>query len=1070
MKKISIVITLFFVTFFSVAQKIDLSNMKALRLRNIGPGGMSGRVTSIDVNLKTDAIFIGTASGGVWRSTSGGTDWEPIFDKESTQSVGSVAINQKNPSEIWVGTGEGNPRNSHNSGAGIFKSIDGGKTWKNMGLTETKTIHRIIIHRDNPDIVYVAALGSAWGANEERGVFRTTDGGKTWKKILYANDRTGCADLVADPSNPNKIIAAMWEYGRKPWAFNSGGKGSGLFVTFDGGDSWEQRTEKDGLPKGELGRIGIAIARSNPEVVYAIVEAKENALFRSDDGGFKWKKIAEKGIGDRPFYYSEIYADPKNENRLYTLFSVVNKSEDGGKTFETLLPYYGVHPDHHAFWIHPDRPDYLIEGNDGGLNITHDRGKNWQFVEKIPVGQFYHVSVDNDIPFNVYGGLQDNGSWAGPSSVWRYGGIRNSDWQEVMFGDGFDVLPRRDNNRYGFAMSQGGELNMYDRKTGENTYIKPIHADEKIPLRFNWNAALAQDPFRDLGLYFGSQFVHKTKDAGRSWQIISPDLTTNDTTKIRESKETGGLTPDITSAENHCTILCIAPSPEDENVVWVGTDDGNLQLTQDGGKTWQNLTKNLPNCPASAWIPQIEVSQKNAAEAFVVVNNYRRNDWQPYLYHTKDFGKTWKRLADGKKVGGFCLSVVQDLEEPNLIFLGTDVGLYVTFDGGENWNKYTAGDFPSVPVTDMKIHPRDGDLVLATFGRAIWVLDDIRPLREIARSGGKTMSQDFKLFTAPDAYLANYRSFDGIRFPADGYFQGENKATAARMTVWLNPKANFSKKKDEKTMEKNGEKKDEKGSKKFPTSDEKKKVKIQIFAPNGDTLRTFSTEIDTGINRINWNLERKGVRYPSAYEPPKEDEEPRGRSVFPGIYKVVVTLDSLRKDSTTVKVNADPRSATAIADLEAQEKAMLDYEKIIGKATEAAKRLREVEKIIKIADDQLNNAPDSVKQDISKSGKILKDSIAEIRKIYFGPSEQKGINHSSSTLDGTVWRAISYLDASNGRPTPTAEIAVAQAQKALCNWIESINKFFEKDWASYQKKVEKAQFSLFKKYELIKTE
>ncbi|MFT7451746.1 MAG: photosystem II stability/assembly factor-like uncharacterized protein, partial [Patescibacteria group bacterium] len=560
------------------AQKIDVSQLEGLKIRNIGPAGMSGRVTAIDVNLKNpQIIFAGTASGGVWQTENGGISWKPVFDEAPLQSVGSIAINQKNPAEIWVGTGEGNPRNSHNSGDGIYKSIDGGKTWMDMGLKNTRLIHRIIIDKENSNTVYAGVLGSAWGPSKNRGVYKTTNGGTTWKKILYIGEEIGVADMVVDPSNPNKLLVAMWEFGRKPWTFNSGGKGSGMHLTYDGGKTWKKITPKEGLPKGELGRMGLAFAPSKPNIVYALVEAKENAFYKSTDGGEKWKKMAtDDKIGNRPFYYSDIFVDPHNENRIISIHSVITKSEDGGKTFESFVGW-NVHPDHHAFWIHPDDPNFMIDGNDGGLNISYDGGQNWRFAENLPLAQFYHIDYDMEIPYNICGGMQDNGSWVGPSSVWKRGGIRNSDWQEVLFGDGFDVALRHDDSRYGWGMSQGGYLSYFDRLTGHTQYIRPAHPDGE-KLRFSWNAALAKVPNTSCGIYYGSQYVHRSLDCGQSWEIISPDLTTNDSTKQKQD-ESGGLTKDVTAAENFTTILAIAPSPVDKDVIWVGTDDGNLQLT-----------------------------------------------------------------------------------------------------------------------------------------------------------------------------------------------------------------------------------------------------------------------------------------------------------------------------------------------------------------------------------------------------------------------------------------------------------------------------------------------------------
>ncbi|MGA9239914.1 WD40/YVTN/BNR-like repeat-containing protein, partial [Robiginitalea sp.] len=503
-------------------------NMKLagdLKPRNIGPGGMSGRVTAVDVvTSEPDIMYVGTASGGLWKSTSGGIKWVPIFDNESTSSIGAVAVHQANPSVVWVGTGEGNPRNSLNGGSGVYRSLDAGRSWELMGLEETRHIHRIIIDPNDPNTVYVGAIGSPWGEHPERGLYKTTDAGQTWEKILFANNKTGVADMVMDPTNPNKLLVALWEHKRDPWFFKSGGEGSGLHMTHDGGKTWKALGEKDGLPKGDLGRIGLAIAPGNPEIIYALIESKKNALYKSQDGGFTWKKINDKSdIGDRPFYYSDIFVDPQNENRVYSVFTYVNVSEDGGKNFEQLMPAYGadngVHPDHHAWWIHPDDGKFMIDGNDGGLNITRDGGRTWRFIGNLPVGQFYHISVDNEFPYNVYGGMQDNGSWRGPAYVWRAQGIRNSYWQEIAFGDGFDVVPDLEDSRYGYAMSQQGFVRRYDWMTGNDYSVRPTPPDADTELRFNWNAGIGQDPFDSKTVYFGSQFVHKSTDKGLTWEV-----------------------------------------------------------------------------------------------------------------------------------------------------------------------------------------------------------------------------------------------------------------------------------------------------------------------------------------------------------------------------------------------------------------------------------------------------------------------------------------------------------------------------------------------------------------------
>lgn len=1078
--------------FLLFSQPLNLEHFKEIKPRNIGPAGMSGRVTAIDVVLsQPDVIYIGAASGGIWRSTSGGIDWEPVFDEAPLQSIGSIKINQNNPAEIWAGTGEGNPRNSQNSGEGIYKSIDGGKNWKRMGLENSRTIHRIILHRDDPATVFAGVTGSAWGPNSERGVFKTSDGGKTWRNVLFVNDSTGCADLVADPSNPNKLIAAMWEYGRKPWTFNSGGPGSGIYVSFDAGETWEKRTEKDGLPKGDLGRIGLAIAPSKPNIVYALVEAKENALYKSYDGGFKWQKMAssdndDSNVGNRPFYYHEIYVDPKNENRIFSLWSILSKSEDGGKTFQEWVGWK-VHPDHHAFWISPDDPDYMLEGNDGGLNISHDGGKTWRFVENLPLAQFYHITYDMSVPYRVGGGMQDNGSWIGPSAVWKAGGIRNTDWQEIYFGDGFDVGIRPDNGRYAYAMSQGGNLGYVDLLTGATKFIKPVHPEGK-DLRFNWNAGFAQNPFHDCGIYYGSQFLHKSLDCGDSWEIISPDLTTNDTSKQHQDKS-GGLTIDATNAENFTTIVAVAPSPADEQVIWVGTDDGNVQVTRDGGKTWRNVASQISGAKPGSWVPYIEPG-KTAGEAFVVISDYRRNDWKPYVYYTNDFGASFRRIVNEKQVEGHAFSIVQDPEVPELLWLGTDYGLYFSMDFGKNWQKWTNG-FPSVSTTDLKIHPREHDLIIGTFGRSAWILDDIRPIREIARTNGKVLQEDFKVFPAPDAWLAEFRSVDGIRFTGDALYSGNNRWPSAMLTLWVKPAPAKDVKKDkatEKPAGKNKPKKEEKpataeeemmqpeSEKEGETANKDKdrnskdsKVKVNVINAAGDTIRTFSTKVDTGMVRISWNLREDGVKYPSRREAKPDDDLPSGYEVLPGTYKLLLTYKG-KTDSTTVTVRTDPRMDVSTNKLMAQRAAYDDFNKIVEKATEGFQRLQELKKSIKLTDQALVNAPDSLKKEVAKLGKALQDSIEALEMRFMVPEGLKGIQRDPDNIVGMLYRTSTYISASGGAPNQSAKILITQTRSQVADVLKDINELVENDFKEYQQKVEAAQFSLFKKWEPLKLE
>ncbi|MFZ1749012.1 MAG: hypothetical protein WAU01_02420 [Saprospiraceae bacterium] len=1027
------------------------TDFKAMKFRNIGPAGMSGRITAIDVDLSNpNRIYAGAASGGVWLSENGGISWSPIFDEQPTLAIGAIKINQNNPSEIWVGTGEGNPRNSLNTGNGIYKSLDGGKTWKKMGLENTRTIHRIIVHRDNADIVYAASLGSPWGANQDRGVFKTTDGGKTWKKILFVNDLTGAADMVVDPTNPNKIVVAMWEHKRDPWFFNSGGKGSGLYVTYDGGDNFKKITTEDGMPAGDLGRIGIAIAPGKPNIIYALVEAKENGLYKTTDGGKKWSLVSTKNIGERPFYYSELYVDPKNENRIFNVFTYITMSEDGGKSFRSIADYgNNVHPDHHAFWIHPDDPNYLLDGNDGGLTISRDGGANWYFAGNIPVGQFYHVNVDTDFPYNVYGGMQDNGSWVGPSAVLKRGDIRNNDFQELYFGDGFDVVPFRKDSRYGYAMSQGGNVGYYDRQTGKTRFIRPNHPDQNVQLRFNWNAAIAQDPNNDCGVYFGSQFLHYSTDCGETWSVLSPDLTTNDTTK-QKADRSGGLTMDATNAENHTTIITIAPSPVNKNVIWVGTDDGNVQLTTDGGKTWINHHKALKGLPLASWIPQIQVSGKNEGEAWVVANNYRRNDFSAYTYHTTDFGKTWTRIADDSQIGGFVLSIVQDHKEPNLMFLGTDAGLYVSYNKGLKWHHWNKG-FPQVQVNDMVIHPVEDDLVLGTFGRAFWVLDDINPLREIAAKGESVLSADFDVMTTASAYLVSYRSVDGVRFTGQGEFKGDNKAyDRISLNVWKKPAD-----KAKEDAKKEDTKKDDEGK------DKDKKVKVTIYDSANQPIRTFSRKIEDGLNRVSWGLETDGTRFPSRNEPKEDDDLPGGFDVLPGTYKAVLAFGA-KKDSVMVEVKADPRIKMTVKDLQDINKVYDQHTLLVKEAKSSYDVIVQAKKSISVVEKLLENQPDSIKKSMKTWHKSLQSKLDSLSSIYIEPENVKGIQRNPDQLSSVLFGALNYIRSSWSAPKGNALLALEKAKIMTTNATKAINNFVETDWKMYQEKVNNMTVKIFK--------
>ncbi len=1012
------------------AQEVDMSVFHGMQPRNIGPAGMSGRVTAIDVVLEdTDIIYLGAAAGGLWRSENAGHTWTPIFENELAASVGDVTIFQKNPDIIYVGSGEGNPRNSQNSGWGMFKTIDGGKTWQHLGLEQTRQIHRVIVHPDNPDVVVAGVTGASWGDSEHRGIYKTTDGGKNWEQVLYINDRTGCADLVVDPSNPNRMLAAMWEHRRWPSYFKSGGEGSGLYLTVDGGDTWKPVTQ--GLPKGEIGRIGLSYAPSHPDIVYAYVESKENAVYRSTDGGYTWERRSGKGedIGGRPFYYADIYCDTKNENRLYSIATEITVSEDGGKTWSVFAPGNQIHTDHHAWWSHPQDPEFIMVGHDGGFNVTHDRGKKWWFADNLPLAQFYHMRVDNQVPYNVYGGLQDNGSWRGPSQVRFKGGIRNLYWQRLSVGDGFDVVPDPLDNDYGYTMGQAGNLFRYHAPSGQLKRVKPVHPEGEY-LRFNWNAGIAIDPFDQKTIYYGSQYLLKSPDQGQSWEIISPDLTTDDPEK-QKFLESGGLTYDVTGAEFYTTIISIAPSPHEAGVIWVGTDDGNVQLTRNGGESWINLIDNFPGVPAGNWVAQIQPDQHEEGGAFVVFDDHRRNNWEPYIYHTTDYGKSWERIVDSEDVRGYALSFVQDPVAPELYFCGTEFGLYVSFDAGANWNEWTSG-YPTVPTQDMVIHPRDHDLVIGTFGRAFWILDDIRPLREMTQEGvSNIMEEDLHLFPVPPAYLVNIGESIGYRHGkvGDAYFNGENRPYGALITYHL---------KEVAEMEKD------------PDNPLAGKVKVEVLDDKGDLVRTLYRDAKAGVNRFNWNLERDGLRFPTQARPEKPQPPRGGNEIVPGDYRLRISYNGQEAEGA-VEVRKDPLLEITQEEMEAKDEMIVRLRERVREVTAVMDEIRNAE-----ADMQF------VRQKMQREGKLTEAMQTEMEKVgeelkafkeRIVSKDVQGIYRDPEVIVSQLYQTSYLLDSPLVAPSDNQRHQLELTEAAVEDLVQDFEAFQSGDYAELREKV-----------------
>lgn len=1073
-----------FTSFSVFGQQIDFSKMESLKPRSIGPANMSGRVTTIDVvRSSPEIIYAGSASGGLWKSESGGIDWKPIFDDNLALSIGAVAVSQKNPSIVWAGTGEGNPRNSVTGGYGIYRSLDAGKTWQLMGLEKTRNIHRIIIHPDDPNTVFVGAIGSPWGSHPERGVYKTTDGGETWEHILYVDEMTGVGDMVMDPSNPNKILVNMWQHRREPWFFTSGGPSSGLYMTMDGGKNWTKQSAKEnGIPEGDLGRMGLAFAHNNPSRVYALIEAKDNALYRSDDGGSNWEMVNDgNDIGNRPFYYFDLFVDPKNENRVYSIFTNVHRSEDGGKSFENIIPRNLIHVDNHALYINPDDPKYMILGNDGGMAITRDMGETWQFVENLPLGQFYHINVDNETPYNVYGGLQDNGTYTGPAYTWISEGLRNDYYYPIGGGDGFDVMADPDDSRYGYGQSQQGNVFRYDKLTGSSKRIRPTSDDEEIDLRFNWNAAIAQDPFDNSTIYFGSQFVHKSTDKGSNWTVISPDLTTNDSTKQRQDKS-GGLTIDATGAENHTTILVIEPSPTEQGVIWAGTDDGNLQITKDGGATWENVADNMKGVPAGSWINQIKASRYNNGEAVAVINNYRRFDFKPYVMKTTNYGRSWSPLVDENDVFGYALSFIQDPVEPNLMFLGTEHGLYVSIDAAKNWTKFENG-YPSVSTMDMVIQEREADLVLGTFGRAIYVLDDIRPLRVLANKGQEAvMSAEVTAIDAPTSYMVSTRSANGPANPGNATFEGENRPSGQAMIKFFAKKPEIPERPNRggragamagqgqgrpRAMAAAGGGRGRGGARGGAgAAAQGPKAKVEILTSSGEVIRTLEPTVEEGLNTVSWSYDE---------DPPENIEQPPlppgipaqfarffrigGAPALPGEYTVRVTVGETT-DEATIAFGMDPREEIEMDALIARRDFVKEIGPLMGDVTALGKRVTEkmeaVDKVIEALKGKTGEEADALKtknEEMKKQIKELSDAIGGGGGGFrFGRGGGDNLNGKVMGLSRTMTGSFDAPTASDRQDLSDYEAEYQELKTKVDEWIEA-------NWDNYLEEVKAFDFS-----------
>ncbi len=846
-----------------------------MQARQIGPAVMSGRIIDLEGHPTNNRIlYAGAAGGGVWKSVNGGATFNPIFD-EYPQSIGSIAVDPTNPDEVvWVGTGEIWTRNSVSVGEGIYRSIDGGVTWEDKGLKNSERISSIEIHPEDGNVLYVGVLGALWGDSEERGVYKTTDGGETWDKILFTNATTGCSDVIMDPNDPNTLYAAMWEFRRTGWSFSSGGANSALYKSTDAGASWNKI--HNGFPEGDLGRIALAVAPSNSQVIYAALEAEDDddkGLYRSNDGGASWDQLNKDfALVVRPFYFSRLVVDPKDEDVVIKAGLFGSISRDGGKTFRDFPPG-AMHADIHDFLFDLDDSDRLYAATDGGVYRSWDKGTTWDIVANMPVSQFYHISVDDAEPYNIYGGLQDNGSWYGPSA--SPGGIEARDWESIGIGDGFRVLKHPTKN-FVYSEMQGAnsvwriDLNRKNYKT-----IQPLPVKGDPKLRFNWNAPMAVSVHQPDRFYMGSQFLHKSEDMGDSWKKISPDLTTNDPSK-QDQASSGGLSTDNSGAENHTTIFTIAESPLNEKVIWVGTDDGNVQVTKDGGSTWTNTVSNIPGLPANTWCYHIEASVHAEGTAYAVFDGHTQNDKNTYVYKTTDFGQSWSSIVTDD-VHGFARNIQEDYVSEDLLFLGTEFGLFVTIDGGASWSKFT-NNMPATAVHFIELQKRTNDLVMGTHGRGIIIIDDISPLRELTQD---VLVKDVHFFESKPTVMQEQSNFFG--FTNGLNYVGPNPTTDAKITYYLKKRHTFG------------------------------KMKMDIYDQEGNHLIDLSPGKSKGINTVTWNYQ---VRQPKIA---KGKTFTFGGFTSPrvpaGKYKVVMTKG---KDTYEQEIELlyDPESPLTIAERE----------------------------------------------------------------------------------------------------------------------------------------------------------
>jgi photosystem II stability/assembly factor-like uncharacterized protein len=998
--------------FSQSSEQID-KLFEKLEWRNIGPANMGGRTVDIDVvESKPWIIYAAMGPSGVWKSENNGITWNPVFDKENTVSVGDVTICQSNPDIVWVGSGEATTRNSVTIGDGIYKSNDGGKTWKNMGLKNTRHISRIVINSDNPNILYVAAQGHLWGANEERGVYKTSDGGKTWQKVLYINKNTGIADLAIDPLDGKILYAAAWDYQRFPYYFYSGGPGSGIYKSLDGGENWKRLVK--GLPEGVLGRIGLAVSRSNPDVVYALIEHKDGGIWRSEDKGENWKRMCDNKtfitINFRPFYYSQIRVDPSDDKVVYVFSGGTYVSKNMGEKFKAISA--GTHSDHHALWIDPDNPKHLIDGNDGGIDITYDGGKNWHPIKHMAVAEVYQIGFDFQKPYHVFCGLQDNGAWGGPSATYDSAGIVNDDWYVLaIMGDGFFVKPDPSDHNIIYGNYQMNGLTRVDQRIGRGRGIRPEASLNEPVYRFNWNSPIHISPHDPKTVYTGGNYLFRTRNGGHNWEIISPDLSTNDPEKQKDSG--GVITMDNTGAEIHCTILTIAESPVQKGVIWCGTDDGNVQITRDDGKSWGNVVENIPGLPKNTWCSRIEASHFEAGTAYAAFDGHRMDDYSTYLYKTNDFGKSWTSIKNGLPFGWVHV-IREDIRNKNLLFVGTEFGIFASLDRGKTWFSLK-NDMPTTAVRDIAVHPRENDLIIGTHGRGIWIMDDISPLQEF--SDDVFNSKMYLFSIRPDTQFYASVSREAFARPV---FSAKNPPYGLTITTYFKDKP-------------------------------EERPEIFITNPAGEKIYEMKIRKKAGLQRNTWNLQYVQKTKDGKLVKPTGFGMASLPLASPGEYKIELSVGENTLEKKGI-VHPDPRFEFNEKDRAAQRDSQVEIIVLSKKMGLAVTRTRVLRRRL----DKLNEEfgkKDGITEEVydalkkfEKKFRILEEKVTPKGIGYRGSMEMA---LRGGPVGGSYSMMVMFLGMDvSGYPSPITETQsdfLKELTVAVSELVDTFNKFITID-------------------------